>query len=465
MSEHAHGAVSTEELLARLEALTQRLDEQQATITHLTAVSTTAEERPPATTVTPPASPRNRRSALRGLLAAGAAVGALAVAKAEPAHAGTRTTVFADNTASYGAAITYPAGTDPTGFLPPLAGFTVGLIASSVSTAKSPTRDTMLLGTANTLTGVQGLSRSADGVHGESDTAYGVHGVTSGNAAQGVAGVFGSSTNAFGVRGISSSSYGVVANSTSSIGLVASNTGGQPGVYGQSNTGAGVYGTSNNHGVWGVSVDGYGIHGNSNNSIGVVGTTSNGQPGVYGSSLNGAGIFGTRTGAGLAALFVGPVVVQGAFTVSGGPKSAAVKGKDGKNRRVYCQESPEPWFEDVGGGQLQGGKARIDLDPEFAAIVNANEYHVFLTPGADTKGLFVTNKTATGFAVQEVQGGTVSIPFSYRVMARRRDDVGKRLEEVNLGEPAKLVNLPHPEKVVIPAPPEPPKGKPEERKR
>jgi len=40
----------------------------------------------------------------RGLLPAGAAAAVLSVANDEPAHTGTRTTVFADNISSYGSA-------------------------------------------------------------------------------------------------------------------------------------------------------------------------------------------------------------------------------------------------------------------------------------------------------------------------------------------------------------------------
>jgi hypothetical protein len=42
--------------------------------------------------------------------------------------------------------------------------------------------------------------------------------------------------------------------------------------------------------------------------------------------------------------------------------------------------------------------------------------------------------------VSEQQGGTSNVSFGYRVVAKRKDDVGKRMEKVqlpkfNLGEP------------------------------
>jgi hypothetical protein len=48
------------------------------------------------------------------------------------------------------------------------------------------------------------------------------------------------------------------------------------------------------------------------------------------------------------------------------------------------------------------------------------DYHVFLTPNGDCKGLYVTKKTANSFEVRELGGGKSSIAFDYRIMARRK---------------------------------------------
>jgi len=48
------------------------------------------------------------------------------------------------------------------------------------------------------------------------------------------------------------------------------------------------------------------------------------------------------------------------------------------------------------------------------------EYHVFLTPKGDCKGLYVTNETSSGFEVHELGGGASSIAFDYRIVARRK---------------------------------------------
>jgi hypothetical protein len=78
-----------------------------------------------------------------------------------------------------------------------------------------------------------------------------------------------------------------------------------------------------------------------------------------------------------AAAFFGPVVVSGAFTVVGGPKSAAVPHPDGSHRRLYCMESPESWFEDFGEASLACGQAEVTLDPDFTAIAATDQYHVY----------------------------------------------------------------------------------------
>jgi hypothetical protein len=53
-------------------------------------------------------------------------------------------------------------------------------------------------------------------------------------------------------------------------------------------------------------------------------------------------------------------------------------------------------------GRFSNGSARSDIQ----TAVNANlEYHVFLTPNGDCKGLYVHQKTATSFEVRELGGG------------------------------------------------------------
>jgi hypothetical protein len=132
--------------------------------------------------------------------------------------------------------------------------------------------------------------------------------------------------------------------------------------------------------------------------------------------------------------FHGDVLVLGALTVTGA-KSAAVLHSDGSYRRVYSVESPESMFEDFGTSTLVGGRGVVTLDPEFAALVQTNQYHVFLTPRGDSRGLYVSAQTSGGFEVREQQGGMNSLEFDYRVVAKRKDLAGPRLERVIVTSP------------------------------
>jgi hypothetical protein len=76
----------------------------------------------------------------------------------------------------------------------------------------------------------------------------------------------------------------------------------------------------------------------------------------------------------------------------------------------------------------------VQLEPGFAGVVKTDQYHVFPVANGDCKGLYVSNRTGSGFTVHELQGGTSNIGFSYRVVAKRKDIAGLRLEPVD--EPA-----------------------------
>ena len=157
-------------------------------------------------------------------------------------------------------------------------------------------------------------------------------------------------------------------------------------------------------------------------------TYTGGGPGaggfaIYGLSAKGHGLVGATAAAGAAAVvgatngvagayaaaFYGPVIVGGDFTVVGGAKSAAVPHPDGSHRRLYCMESPESWFEDFGEAALVCGEASIALDPDFAAVVDASEYHVFLTgyDGRPTCPCAIDRLTGSACERAQASGGHV----------------------------------------------------------
>ena len=278
----------------------------------------------------------------------------------------------------------------------------------------------------------------------------GVSGVLSASGAADSAGVRGSGrANSYGVVGINSDGIAIRGVSSVSTGVVGESNSGIP-VLGQVTNGSAsntiaVY-ALNNSTYAGPSpgAGGFGIYGLCAKGHGLVGATS---------TAGGAAVVGATNGVvgAYAAAFYGPVIVGGDFTVVGGAKSAAVPHPDGSHRRLYCVESPESWFEDFGAGRLECGRAEVTIDPDFAAMVDLTDYHVFLTELGEHRALAVSQRTPTGFTVQanaalaKLLGRSdaeLSGTFSWRVVARRRDIRGERLAPVTLLPEPKLPPLP-----------------------
>ena len=74
----------------------------------------------------------------------------------------------------------------------------------------------------------------------------------------------------------------------------------------------------------------------------------------------------------------------------------------------------------------------VDLDPDFDAVVKGDDYLVFMTAEGDCNGLYVSRKGPHRFVVEELKGGKSTLTFCYRLVSRRKDDVGKRLEKVQI---------------------------------
>jgi hypothetical protein len=220
-------------------------------------------------------------------------------------------------------------------------------------------------------------------------------------------------------------------------GVVGHHLGGGTGVVGQAATGGiGVQGalpatnTGNGIAVYGLNYSsvtggspgagGFGVYGLSANGHGLVGATA---------SAGGAAVVGATNGVAgaYAGAFYGPVVVSGDFTVLGA-KSAAVPHPDGSRRRLYCVESPESWFEDFGKSRLECGEAIVPIDPDFAAVTEMHDYHVFVTPNED-HDLRVSDQTPTQFTVR-AKDPKAAGRFSWRVVAKRRDIPGDRFSKV-----------------------------------
>jgi hypothetical protein len=137
------------------------------------------------------------------------------------------------------------------------------------------------------------------------------------------------------------------------------------------------------------------------------------------------------------------VLIEGDLTVTG-VKGAVVPHADGSHRLLCAIESTESWFEDFGETALKDGKAEVELDPDFAAVIETTGYHVFLTPYGDSSGLYVADRTTKSFIVREQKDGTSNLAFSYRVVARRLDIASHRLARIRLPEAPSLETFPKP---------------------
>jgi hypothetical protein len=123
--------------------------------------------------------------------------------------------------------------------------------------------------------------------------------------------------------------------------------------------------------------------------------------------------------------------VSGNLTCTGTAGGAVSVENGARKVETYSMQSAGNWFEDAGSGHLSHGAAHVDLEPVLAQTVNTGvEYHVFLTPDGDCKGLYVSAKSSGGFDVRELGGGASSISFEYRIMAKRKGYENVRLVDV-----------------------------------
>ncbi len=253
----------------------------------------------------------------------------------------------------------------------------------------------------------------------------------------GVGGAF-ASTNVgvFGYGNTTSDSWGALGwsaatNGTGVVGIgnnqaATSFTGGSGGCFIGTNTGSysiaknsrgtGVIGAGNNVGP------SYLVNGSG-------GAFTGSTIGVYGKATkSGDGTFGGYfTHGGSAYAYVGGIYNSTNYKINGsGTVSTIVKNTAGERVNLYCPEAPEIYFQDYGEGQLVNGKAHIELDPDFVKNVIINEKHplrVFIQLEDDCYGVYVTNKTKTGFDVIELNGGSSNAKFVWTVTANRADEV------------------------------------------
>jgi hypothetical protein len=363
--------------------------------------------------------PLHRRRALRILstLAAAAGVAALAASRPEQASA---------NTASYSDNQTTP-------------------VLKATNAGSGPGVDGENSSTGPGVYGNNSANPGAPGVWGNSPNFLGVSGV-------GDVGCYGrgTDTGVWGegaVTGVASTNSGwggyFKGSVIGAIGEINSSTNDRPALLGRNlGNGPGILGTSSGQGS-------IGIGGGSDVGVGFWGTASSTGVGVLAASVSGTGLWAQSQNY-FAGVFSGPVLVQGSLSVTGA-KSAAVRNSSGRLVRLYSVESPESWFEDLGTGQLNNGNATVALEPQFASLVKTDQYHIFLTPRGALKGtLYADNIGPDSFTVHD-SGGASSVAFDYRIVAKRGDITGARLEHVDEPAAMQMPTLPEPQLPKLPS--------------
>lgn len=271
-------------------------------------------------------------------------------------------------------------------------------------------------------------------------------------------GVYANASNASSIGGLFAGNNVGAGSPAGGAGVAASGSG--IGVYGVATTvasGTGGIFAGNNSG-YSTLAAGSGVAGTGVNT-GVFGTASSaaaGTGGVFGGNnlatttlVGGSGVAGTGAGVGVfgyipnnAAGSMGGLFMRNGGTfvarvcennggtdqkIRGtGAVATVVKDLEGNEVTMFCPESPEVLFQDFGQAQLVNGSAAIELDPIFVKNVTINEKHplrVIIQLEGDCNGVFVTNKTATGFEVKELNGGTSNVSFTYFVTANRADRI------------------------------------------
>lgn len=101
---------------------------------------------------------------------------------------------------------------------------------------------------------------------------------------------------------------------------------------------------------------------------------------------------------------------------------------------LFAPESPSPWFEDLGDGEIHNGRAHVDLDPTFLECVTIDDQHplkVFVQLTSLLADPFYVKKGSTGFDVIVVGNEEAAATFDYRVVASWKGLEHVRFEAVD----------------------------------
>ena len=297
-------------------------------------------------------------------------------------------------------------------------------IAPAIATAALPSLQTSFngvyaqLGTINTFTAGQ-IIQAPSTVSVDQDSGGALEVLNAGLHSKGLIGLASQSSMSIGVLGALADDNGM----SNSFTALNQGDGFTAGVWAD-----GSIGTTNNAGLVATGDDVYaGIFYNDSANHPTISVLNNNSGGSTGLVVKGIATVLRAGGTG------GTCGINQAGDIScTGQMKSLVTSRDGvRQMETYTVQSAENWIEDYGSGQLSHGAASIALDPAYMEAANAEvEFHVFLTPGGDCNGLYVDHKTSAGVEVHELGGGTSSIPFDYKIVAKRRGMEEQRLVDV-----------------------------------
>ncbi len=254
---------------------------------------------------------------------------------------------------------------------------------------------------------------------------YGVYGDGS------VYGTYGYANNAAGfgmrARNVNSLGTGLLASGTNSPSTyLSSGTGiaanGVDGLfaYGRTTTGTGILTVGNNNASIYSLTDGSGLAA-TGTEIGVFGIATTTTVDGFGGYFYNDGSYAYVGG-----WYDDPILGWIAYKILGnGIVSTIVKDENENPVVMFAPEAPEVLFQDYGIGTLSNGTTSIIIDPTLSKNIRVDAQHplkVFIQLEGDCNGVYVTNKSANGFTVRELQGGTSNVDFAWSIVATRANE-------------------------------------------
>jgi hypothetical protein len=256
----------------------------------------------------------------------------------------------------------------------------------------------------------------------------------------------GGSTYALYAQGVSANTIQAETSATNGdsalAGISNATSGRAEGVYAASNNGDGVYGITNANSnsttiyaaVYGLSSSTYAVFGETSssnrNSAAILARADN----AYGYIFEG---YNEATGGACLIDEDGDLGCTG--SIVGGEAKVRQRSSSGRHVLSYASQSASATIEDVGTARMYDGVANVQISSDFASVTDGKWYYVFLTPLGDTRGLYVSLKTASGFQVRETERGRDSLEFDYRIVAHPLGAANDRLPPApRMKSPAQL---------------------------